>query len=137
MARSLDLSSLTRAEQLVLASGFLLALNGFIPWWYRVATATSTYTYNAGLTGLGVVVVATGAIAAIGVLGRTNIWPQPAPRADGMAYAVLGLVATVATLVEVSRSDAEWIGSYVALGLALVLTLAGFVRSRQRRAGWQ
>jgi hypothetical protein len=137
VARSLDLSSLTRAEQVVLAASIALVVDGFVPWWYRIATSTGTYHYNAGLTGYGVIAVGAGALAAIIVLARTNIWPSPAPRSDGFAYTVLGLTAVGALVAQVSRAKAEWLGLYVGLGLAIVVTVAGLIRSRARRAGWQ
>lgn len=96
MARGLDFSSLTRAERLVLASGALLFADGFVPWWYRVATPERTYAYNAGLTGWSVLAVAAGAAAAIAVLARAAIWPEPAPRRDGLLYVALGTLAIAA-----------------------------------------
>ena len=137
MAKSLDLSSLTRAERVVFASAIALVVNGFIPWWYRLTTSRGTYTYNAGLTGYGVIAVSAAACVVIGVLARTNIWPEPAPRADGLIYAALGAIASVSILIGMADGGAEWIGSYVALALSLAITAAGYLRSRQRRAGWQ
>ena len=137
MPKSLDLSSLTRAERVVLTSAVLLVVNGFVPWWYRVTTQRGTHHYNAALTGFGVIAVAAGALAALSVLARTNIWPQPAPRADGSLYTVLGMVAVVSLVTELGRANSAWIGSYVGLGLAFVITAAGMTRRRQRRAGWQ
>lgn len=137
MSKSLDLSSLTRSERMVLTAGIALAINGFIPWWYRIQTANGTFTYNGGLTGYGVTAVAAGMLATIMVLARTNIWPRPAPRADGTIYAGFGLVSVSALAIQISRTDVNWIGIYVALAFAILLMIEGFVRRRERRAGWQ
>ncbi len=137
MAKTLDFSSLTRAERVVFVSAVALVVNGFIPWWYRVATTEGTYTYNAGLTGYGVFAVAAAAVVIAAVLGRTNIWPHSAPRGDGIAYAALGATASAALVAQMTSARGEWIGLYVGLALAVTLAVGGLLRTRQRRAGWQ
>lgn len=136
VARGLDLSSLTRAERRVLASGGLLFLNGIVPWWYRTSTPSGSSSYNAGLTGWGTAAVLAGALAAVAVLARASVWPGPAPRWDGTLYTTLGAFALLALLVQLSRGRANWIGIYVALILAIALTRAGLRRRSERRSGW-
>lgn len=136
MARGIDLSSLTRPERLVLASGAGQLLNGMIPWWYRVVTVDGRVSYNAGLRDWGVVAVLSGAAAAVLVLIRAAIWPEPAPRQDGLIYGALGLLGTVAITVQATRAEEAWIGLFIGLFLALVLAGAGVWRRSERRAGW-
>ena len=136
MARGLDFTSLTRAERSVLASGGLLFADGLIPWWYRAVTPQGTFSYNAGLTGLGAIAVLAGAVAAVAVLARAAIWPEPAPRRDGTAYAGLGLIALIVLVVQLARTRAEWIGIWVAIVFAIALVAAGLRRRVERRAGW-
>lgn len=120
----------------MLTSGAALFANGFIPWWYRVVTPERTYSYNAGLTGWGTVAVASGAVAALAVLLRAALWPEPAHPRDAVLYAALGALALVALGVQLLRTDADWIGVYVAITLAIALIVGGIRRRAERRAGW-
>lgn len=38
--------------------------------------------------------------------------------------------------VQLARADADWIGIYVALVLAIALTMGGLRRRAERKAGW-
>lgn len=134
--RGIDLSSLTRSERLVLAAAVLGYANGFIPWWYRAATAAGTVRFNAGLTTWGVLSVVLFGLVAIAVLGRAAIWPSPAPRADGLLYVGLGAAIVAGLMLDAAEWAAEWLGLYAGLGLAVVVVVAGGMRVRDRRAGW-
>lgn len=136
MASGIDFSSLSRAERRVLTTGILLFANGIIPWWYRLKIDEDTFTYNAGLAGLGLVACGCGGLAAIAVVLRANIWPNPAPAKDGTVYTGLGLVATTALVVELLSESARWLGLYVALTLAVVLAASGWLRRAERARGW-
>lgn len=136
MARPIDFSSLTRAERIVLGAGLALFANGFVPWWYRARTSEGVVSYNAGLTGLGTVAVLAGAAAVLLVGMRAAIWPEPAPRLDGAAYAALGGIALASLIMQLVRSEAWWLGPWVAIAGAVVLLLAGTWRRRERRSGW-
>jgi len=136
VARPIDFSSLTGTERIVLGAGLGLAVNGFIPWWYRVATTDAVVSYNAGLSGWGIVAVPAGFVAMVVVGVRAAIWPEPAPKQDGAVYALLGVIALVALIVELTSTEAEWVGAYVAVFLAAVLTFAGVRRRLERRVGW-
>lgn len=136
MARKIDFSTLTAAERAVIITGSLLFADGFIPWWYRISTSSGSFRYNAGFSGWGTAAVIAGAAAAVGVLLRAMIWPEPAPRRDGAVYALLGTTAMVSLLLQLARPGVEWIGLYVGLILACALTAAGIRRHRERRSGW-
>jgi hypothetical protein len=136
VARGIDLSSLTRAERQILAAAVLQYVNGFVPWWYQAVTAHGTTRYNAGLTGWGVIAVVAAGLAAIAVLARASIWPEPAPRMDGIVYACLGAVPMIGLAVDAASRDGDWIGSWVAIALAAALVAAGLQRRQERRTGW-
>lgn len=136
MGKPLDLSSLTRAERLVLASGALSLVNGIVPWWFRIHTMRRVYFHNAGLSSLSVVAVVAGALAGIAVLARAAIWPEPAPARDGAVYAGLGVIALVALVGEFARARSAWLGLYVGIAIAGALIFAGLRRRAERRAGW-
>lgn len=135
-SRGIDLSSLTRAERLVLATGVALFASGFAPWWFRTATDDGAFTYNAGLTGWSVVAVGAAAFAAVAVLARAWIWPQPAPAKDGTLYALLALVATGAIVMELVTGVGAWIGTWTGLALAVVMLGGGLQRRIERARGW-
>ena len=118
------------------AGGVLLFANGFVPWWYRSVTASGTITYNAGLTNWSVIAVLAGAAAAIAILARAAIWPEPAPGRDGTVYTLLGLVALVTLVANALTGQGVWLGLYAGIGLASILVLGGTRRRRERRTGW-
>lgn len=134
MARRIDLSSLSPAERAVSLSGGVLFVNGFIPWWYRIPTPGRTYFHNAGLTGLGLLAVLSGFIAALAVLLRRR--PMHGLRVDWLLYMVLGSTALVALGVQARRLPEGWIGYWIALAMAIVMIFAGLRRARERRRGW-
>lgn len=136
MARGLDLSALTRAERTVLIGGALLFANGFLPWWYRTQTIRGMVSYNAGLTGPAIVAVIAGALAAVAVLSRAAIWPEPAPAKDGLVYTLLGLLALGASIATATTDTDAWLGTYAGIILAAILTLGGLRRRRERAGGW-
>lgn len=129
-----DFSALSRGERLVLAAGGLLFASGFVPWWFRVQTPSGVFRHTAD-TGISIAAVALGAAAAAGVVIRAWRFPQRGP-ADGIAYAVLGVAAAALLAAEIVRDSRAWIGVWVGLGLAAVLTYAGILRRAERRAGW-
>ena len=137
VSRPVDFSALTRAERIVLVAGLAGFANGFVPWWYRVATLERTVSYNAGLTGWSLIAVAAFALAAGATLARATFWPRPAPRWDGTAYGVLALFAIDAIAVQSNvQLGSTWIGVYAELAFALALGTGGWLRRRERKRGW-
>ena len=120
----------------MLVGGGSLFASGFVPWWFRTTTVDGSTSYNAGLTDFTVVAVLAGAVAAIAVLARAAIWPEPAPDRDSILYGALGLVAVIALMLTALVRNGVWVGTYAGLALAGVLLLGGVRRRRERRAGW-
>ena len=137
MSRGIDFSALTRAERIVLVAGTVGFVNGLIPWWYRVSTAARTSGYNAGLTGWGVIAVASCLAASLATLGRATLWPRPAPQWDGVAYLVLGMFSVDAIAAQTNtQAGHQWIGIYIGFAAGLALALGGLLRRRERTRGW-
>ncbi|MFP5224241.1 MAG: hypothetical protein ACLGH3_01590 [Actinomycetota bacterium] len=135
--RDIDPSTLSPSERIVALAAWLGVLNGLIPWWFQAATERGTVRYNAGLTFGGVTTFVVLAAAGLIVLFRAWIWPRPAPRKDGAIYILLGLAALVALSVLNRTVENAWIGYWVGVADAGVLTVAGFARRRERLRGWQ
>jgi hypothetical protein len=114
----------------------LLFANGFVPWWFRSATSAGVVTYNAGLTGPTLIAVLSGAAAALAILGRAMIWPEPAPRKDSIVYVLLGVAAVAALVVGIMTMQGIWLGPYAGIVLAGIMILGGVRRARERRSGW-
>lgn len=137
MARSIDLSSLTSPERTILISAIVLVVDAIIPWWYRIATPTGAYHYNAGLTGYGVLAFVAGLVAALIVIARASIWPEPAPTSDSIVYAVLGFIVTASILIQLAQERTGWIGAWIGLAAGLGIIVGAIRRRTRRRAGWQ
>lgn len=135
-ARGVDFSSLTRAERTVLIGSGLLFANGFVPWWFRASVAGGAFTGNAGLSNPTFIAVLAGAVAAIAVLARAMIWPEPAPRKDSVVYLALGIAAGGATIVSLATRSGVWLGHYASLTLSAIVILGAVRRARERRSGW-
>lgn len=133
----LDPSSLTKAERLIAVGSWLGVVNAFVPWWFRAETAGGARTFTAGLSKAGTVAWLCFALAALLILGRSWIWPNPAPRRDGTLYALFGAGAAIALAVQGLRVGPLWIGFYVAILLAAVVFVGGMLRRNERRAGWR
>lgn len=131
----MDFSALSPAERWIAWSAGLLFLDGFVPWWYRIRTPGGTYVHNAGLTGFSVAAVLLGFAALGAVLIRAARFPERGP-AEGVAYAGAGVGAAALLLTEAALTEGEWIGLWVALGLATLLAIGGVRRRAERRAGW-
>lgn len=137
VGRRVDFSALTGAERIVLVAGVAGFVNGFPPWWYRIETVGRTLSYNAGLTGWGLIAVVACAVAAAGPLARASFWPRPAPRWDGTAYLVLALAALDAIAAQSGVHFGEtWLGVYVELGCVAALGAGALLRRRERKRGW-
>ena len=137
MGRGIDFTSLTRAERIVLLAGTLGFVNGFVPWWFRTTnSAGKHFGYNAGLNGWSTLAVAAAALAAVAVLARAAIWPEPAPHKDGLLYTALGAVSVIAVTIQIAQHRSTWIGIYVASVFAVLLAFGGMRRRRERARGW-
>jgi hypothetical protein len=136
VARPLDFSTLTSAERLVLMSGVLLFANGFLPWWFRATARGQARMYGAGLTGWGTIATLAGAAAAITVVARASIWPEPAPRRDGLLYSGFGGLASLALGAQLVLGSHNYLGVGAEAVFAKMLTAGGILRRRERRSGW-
>lgn len=135
--RDLDPTALSPSERVIGAAAWLGVINTLVPWWFRATTETRTISYNAGLTAGGVATFVFLALAGLHVLARAWIWPRPAPRRDGIVYIALGVGALTALSVLNRAVDHSWIGYWVGVGIAGVVTIGGFARRRERLRGWQ
>lgn len=133
----LDPSSLTRAERIVAISAWLGVVNAFVPWWFRVQTSGGPRSFTAGLSKAGTIAWLCFATAAVLVLVRNWLWPDPATPHDGPIYTLLGAGALAALIAQATLLDAEWLGFYVAVLLAVAVFVGGILRRRERRAGWR
>lgn len=130
----MDLSTITRAERLVLIAGVLLFVNALIPYWYRIQTPRETFVHNGGLYGYGLAAALAGFASAVIVIVRH--FRTPAMFRDNAIHVMTGLIAAGALTAHASRSDPLWIGFWVEAGLAAGLIVAGALRVRERKRGW-
>lgn len=139
MARQkfLDPSSLTRAERIVAICAWGGVINAFIPWWFRTVTPSGAQTFNASITAAGTAAWLCFAAAALLVLIRNWVWPDPAPHHDGALYTIIAVCALIALSITTFRVRSEWIGYYVAIPLAVGLFIGGILRRKERRTGWR
>jgi hypothetical protein len=135
--RFLDPSSLTRAERIVAISAWLGVVNALLPWWYRAETDNGIQTHSAVITTGGTIAWACFGVAAVVILVRSWIWPDPAPHRDGAVYVLAGAGALVALSIQSFTLNSAWIGYIVAALLGMALTAGGLLRRRERRAGWR
>ena len=112
-------------------------MNAFIPWWFRTVSENGPQTFNAGITPAGTATWLCFAAAALLVLMRNWIWPDPAPQHDGILYTLIATSALVSLSITSFTLRSAWIGYYVAIGLASLLFVGSLMRSRERRAGWR
>lgn len=112
-------------------------VNAFAPWWFRTVGETGTMSFNAGITSAGTAAWMCFGAAALIVLIRNWIWPDPAPQHDGALYAILGVCALVALSITSFTLESAWLGYYVAIGLATFLFIGGLLRRKERRSGWR
>jgi len=134
MAKGVDLSTITRAERLVLAAGLLLFVNALIPYWYRIQTPRETFLHNGGLFGYGLAAALAGFASAAIVVVRH--FRTPAMFRDNAIHVMLGLIASGALAAHAAGRDPLWIGYWVEIGLAAGLVVAGVLRVRERNRGW-
>jgi hypothetical protein len=118
------------------AAAWLGVLNALIPWWFKTPGPDQVY-FNAGLTFPGLATFLFLAAAGLTVIARAWIWPKPAHKRDGLVYSVLGIAALVALSFLTRMVDHAWLGYWVGVADAGVLTIAGFARRRERLRGWQ
>jgi len=133
----LDPSSLTRAERLIAVSAWLGVVNAFAPWWFRTVTPSGPQTFNASITAAGTATWLCFAAAALLVLMRNWIWPDPAPQHDGALYTLIATSALISLSITSFTLRSAWFGYYVAIALASLLFIGGLLRRRERRAGWR
>lgn len=134
MGRGVDLSTITRAERLVLATGLLLFLNALIPYWYRIQTPRQTFVHNGGLYGYGLAAALAGFASAAIVVVRH--FRTPAMFRDHAIHVMLGLIAAGALTAHGASGEAVWIGFWVEIALSVALIVAGALRVRERNRGW-
>lgn len=137
VSRPLDLSALTPGERGVLLLGTAGFVNGMIPWWYRTESPAGTFLYPASLRTLSLLSVICCAFAALVVLGRAWIWPQPAPARDGLIYTALGAMSAFALIAQSLLGTSPWVGLGLGLLISTGLTASGLRRRRERAAGWR
>lgn len=113
-----------------------MQLNGMIRWWFRLETASGSYTFNSGLSGYTFVAVLCGTIAAVAVLLRASAWPSPGYKHDGALYAALGSIALTMHAMSLVSGSAHWIGFWVGAALSFMLIVAGVLRREAQRQGW-
>lgn len=130
----MDLSTITRAERLVLIAGILLFVNALIPYWYRIQTPRETFVHNGGLYGYGLAAALAGFASAAIVVVRH--FRTPAMFRDNAIHVMTGLIAAGALAVQTTRNDPLWIGYWVEAVLAAGLIAAGALRLRERNRGW-
>lgn len=130
----MDLSTITRAERLVLIAGVLLFVNALLPYWYRIQTPGQTFVHNGGLYGYGLAAALAGFASAVIVIVRH--FRTPAMFRDNAIHVMTGLIAVGALAVQTTRSDPLWIGYWVEAALAAGLVAAGLLRVRERNRGW-
>jgi hypothetical protein len=128
--------SLTKAERVVAVAAWVGVINAFVPWWFRTVTPNGPQTFNASITMAGTATWICFAGAAVLVLTRNWVWPDPAPRRDGAVYAILGACALVSLSITSFTLKSAWIGYYVAIALGAALLIGGLMRQRERRSGW-
>lgn len=140
MSRSsfIDPSTLTRSERIVAVFAWLGVVNAIIPWWYRVTTTGGDLRrFNAGVDWTGVAAWICFGAAALLVLVRAWIWPEPAPHRDGAAYLIFGVTALAALSIQSVTHKAATTGFYLAVFLAIGLAVGGAMRRRERLSGWR
>lgn len=135
MKPGVDLSTLTKAERIVLVVALALFLNALIPYWYRVRTPSETFLHNGGLYGWGIVTAMAGFISAAIVVFRHA--KTPASFKDRGFHVLLGAAASAGLIVHgITAREAVWIGFWIECILAAALTIAGLARVRERARGW-
>lgn len=135
--RFLDPSSLTKAERIIAVCAWAGVVNAFIPWWFRTVTPNGPQTFSASITTAGTATWLCFAAAALLVLIRNWVWPDPAPHHDGALYTIISICALIALSITSFRLRSEFIGYYVAIALAVGLFIGGVMRRKERHAGWR
>lgn len=134
MSRGVDLSTITKAERVVLSVGILTFVNALIPYWYRIQTPRETFVHNGGLYGYGLAAALAGFTSAVIVIVRH--FRTPAMFRDNAIHVMTGLIAVGALAAQATRTDPLWIGYWVETVLAAGLVAAGLLRVRERNRGW-